>query len=118
MAADAADQVDEPLRFPVRERLVPRPVEKGRVPCARDELKVRARAHSWIVFLCSVACAKYCSWIGSWAPEIVLRLMSHSEWSRQRMPTPFESTTVLCSIVPMDISPMSIPRSAVLLTWL
>ena len=29
------------------------------------------------------------------------------------MPTPFESTTVLCSIVPIDISPMSMPRSVV-----
>ena len=60
VAADAADQVDEARRVPLLERLVPGQVEEARMPRARDELEVRA-AHCSMVFLCSVACAKYCS---------------------------------------------------------
>ena len=42
VAADAADQVDEPLRLPLLERLAPRQVEEVRMAGARDELEVAA----------------------------------------------------------------------------
>ena len=42
----------------------------------------------------------------------------HIEWSLQRMPIPSALRTSLCSIMPIDISVIEIPRRRVRLTWL
>ena len=49
VAADAADQVDEPLRLPLLERLAPRQVEEVRMTGARDEVEVRRRRHRCVI---------------------------------------------------------------------
>ena len=72
----------------------------------------------------TVAFAKKCAWIATplrWGseasdascPAIVLCSISHSEWSRQMIPTPCAPSTSLSRIAPIDISPIVIPRSDV-----
>ena len=56
VAADPADQVDDPLRLPLLERRVPRQVEEARVARARDELELRRGISSRAIVELSNAC--------------------------------------------------------------
>ena len=49
VAVDAAHDLDEPVRRPLRQRLVPRQVEEVRMPGAGDQLQPRRTHSSWSI---------------------------------------------------------------------